>query len=193
MFKRKYEFKPDKITTGTLNKLYITKKQRLAFLKWLLMAAFLVLMCIIEDVVLTRVTIFGARFDLMAVALLLGCILLDPEIGCIFILISSLFYWFSGSAPGPYVVAMLTVLGVFFGIVRHCYLHSTFGSALFCTAAALALYEAVLFGIGIFLGYTTVTRWESFAIKAAISLAAAPLMYPVFVSIGKIGGEAWND
>ena len=129
----------------------------------------------------------------MAAALLLACILLDPEIGSIFILIATMFYWFSGSAPGPYVIALLTVLGVFFAIVRHCYLHDTFGSAIVCAGAALFLYEAAIFGIGLFMGYTTLARWEDHAIKAAISLAAMPLMYPVFVSIGKIGGEVWND
>lgn len=193
MFKRKYEFKPDKMASGTLNKLYITKKQRLAFLKWLLLTAFLVFLCVVQDVILSRVRLFGAVCDLMAAALLLACVLQDPEIGSIFLLISSLIYWFSGSAPGPYVVALLTVLGVFFSIVRHCYLHDSFGSTLFCAGAALAVYEAALFGIGLFLGYTTVTRWADFAVKAAISLAALPLMYPVFVSIDKIGGESWND
>lgn len=193
MFKRKYEFKPDKIASGTLNKLYITKKQRLAFLKWLLMAVVLVLLCVAQDVILSKVRLFGATFDLLAAALILACILLDPEISCIFMLLGSLFYWFSGSAPGPYVVALLTVLGVFFGIVRHCYLHESFGSTLFCTAAALTVYEAAIFGIGLFLGQTTLTRWPDFAIKTGISLAAMPLIYPIFVSIGKIGGESWND
>lgn len=193
MFKRKHEFKPDKTASGTLNKLYITKKQRLALLKWLLLAAFLVLLCVVQDVILSKVRLFGATFDLMAAALLLTCMILDPEIGSIFMLLGSLVYWFSGSAPGPYVVALLTVLGVFFAIVRHCYLHDTFGSALFCTGAALFAYEAAMFGIGIFLGHTTVTRWADFAIKAAISLAAMPPLYPIFVSIGKIGGTSWND
>lgn len=193
MFKRKYEFRPDKIASGTLNKLYITKKQRAALLKWVLMAAFLVFLCVVQDVILSKVRIFGATFDLMAAALILACIILDPEIGCVFMLTGSLFYWFSGSAPGPYVVALLTVLGVFFAIVRHCYLHESFGSILFCTAAALLTYEAAIFGIGLFLGHTTLTRWVEFAIKTGISLAVMPAIYPIFVSIGKIGGESWND
>lgn len=193
MFKRKHEFKPDKINSGVLNKLYITPKQRQAFLKWLLMAAFLVFIGVVQDVIFSRVRLFGATFDLIAAGLLLSCILLDPEIGSIFMLLASSFYWFSGSAPGPYVIALLTALGVFFAIVRHCYLHDTFGSTLFCTGAALLLYEAALFGIGLFMGFTTVSRWEDHAIKVAISLAVVPLMYPVFVSIGKIGGKAWND
>ena len=193
MFRRRNEFKPDKISSGTLNKLYITPKQRRAVLKWLLMAVYLVLVCVAQDVILSRVRLFGATFDLMAAALLLACILLDPEIGCIFMLLGTLFYWFSGSAPGPYVIGLLTVLGVFFAIVRHCYLHDTFGSAIFCAGAALFLYELILFAIGLFMGFTTLSRWEDHAVKTAISLAAMPLMYPVFVSIGKIGGKAWND
>lgn len=193
MFKRKYEFRPDKTTSGVLNKLYITKKQRRAALRWLLLTAFLVLLGVVQDVILSRVRLFGATFDLLAAALLLSCVLLDPEIGCGFILAGSMFYWFSGSAPGPYVIALLTVLGVFFAIVRHCYLHEGFGSTLFCAGAALFLYEAAMFGIGLFLGHTTVTRWMDFVVKAAISLAAMPLMYPVFVSIGKVGGMSWND
>ena len=147
MFKRKYEFKPDKFESGALNKLYITKKQRRAALKWLLMAVFLVLLGVVQDVILSKVRLFGATFDLMAAALLLACILLDPEIGSIFVLLASLFYWFSGSAAGPYVIALLTVLGVFFGIVRHCYLHDSFGSTILCAGAALFLYEAALFGV----------------------------------------------
>ena len=143
--------------------------------------------------VLSHVRIFGAAFDIMAAALLLACILQDPEIGSGFILLSSLIYWFSGSAPGPYVIALLTGLGVFWGIVRHCFLHDSFGSVLFCAGAAFFLYETAMFGIGLFLGHTTLTRWTDFAIKAAITFAVMPLLYPVFVSIGKIGGTSWND
>ena len=193
MFKRKHEFKPDKTSSGALNKLYITPKQRRAMLRWLLMAAFLVFVSILQDVIFSRVQIFGATLDLMAAALLLSCILLDPEIGSIFVLLASTVYCFSGSAPGPYVIGLLTVLGVFFAILRHCYLHDTFGSVVFCTGAALFLYEAAIFGIGLFMGFTTISRWEDHAIKAALSLVAVPLMYPIFVSLGKVGGNEWND
>lgn len=193
MFKRKHEFRPDKTESGTLNKLYITKKQRTKALKWLLMTLTLITICVIQDVVLSRLRLWGTTFDLMVATLLLVCILQDPEIGSIFILAASAVYSFSGSAPGYYVIALLTVIGVFIAIVRHCYLHASFGSTMLCTAAAIFVYEMAIFGIGLFFGHTTITRLTDFLIKAGLSVAAMPLMYPIFTAICKIGGETWND
>ena len=51
-FQKKHEFRPDKAHSGTVNKLYITKKQRLSILKWTLMAAALVLISVLQDVIL---------------------------------------------------------------------------------------------------------------------------------------------
>ena len=193
MFKRKYEFKPDKTESGTLNKLYVTPKQRRSFLKWLLMAALLTAVCVVQDVILCKVSLFGSALDLVPAVLLLACVIQDPEIGSIFILIGSALYWFSGSAPGSYVIALLTVLGVLLGIVRHCYLHDSFGSAFLCAAGAVMLYELSLFAIGLFLEYTTVSRFAGFAITGGLSVAVMPLFYPVLTAICKIGGETWNE
>lgn len=193
MFKRKHEFKPDKDRTGTLNKLYITKKQRLQFTKWLLMALMLVLISIIQDVIMSRIAIYGSHTDLTVCAILLVCIMLDPEIGSVFVLISSSLYYFSGSAPGPYVIVMLTVLGVLIAIIRQSYLRYSFLSIFLCTAVAVMVYELVLFAVGLFLGYTTVSRLAGFCISGGLSLAAIPVLYPIFAAISKIGGETWKE
>ncbi len=193
MLKRKHEFRPDKTDSGTLNKLYITKKQRTAIFKWLMMILALTVVCVVQDVMLSRLRIFGTTFDLLAATLLLVCILQDPEVGSIFILVASAFYSFSGSAPGYYVIALLTVIGVLCGIIRHCYLQNTFGSAMLCTGAAILIYETAMLGIGLFFGYTTLRRAPLFLIKAGLSFGAMPLMYPIFASIFKIGGNAWNE
>lgn len=193
MFKKKHEFKPDKTDSGTLSKLYITKKQRLTLAKWLLMAAALVVLSVVQDVIMSRLRIFGTTTDLVSCAILMICILLDPEIGCVFALVSSTLYWFSGSAPGPYVIALLTLIGVICAIVRHAYLHKGFGSTFVCTAGAVMLYELTLFAIGLFLEYTTTARFLSFCLTGVLSLAAVPVIYPVFVAIGKMGGESWKE
>ncbi len=193
LFNRKHEFRPDRTESGTLNKLYITKKQRRTALKWLLMALALVVACVVQDVVLTQVKLWGTTIDLVAALLLLACILQDPEYGSGFMLTASAVYSFSGSAPGYYVIALLTVIGVFFAIVRHCYLHSGFSSTLLCTAAAVLVYEMALFGIGLFVGYTTLARLTTQLIKVGLSVALMPVLYPIFNAILKIGGETWNE
>jgi len=193
MFGRKYEFKPDRPHSGTLNKLYITRKQRLGLLKWLLLAFVLLLISLVQDVITSRVSFFGATTDLLCCAILMACIMQDPETGCVFALISSLLYHFSGSAPGSYVIALLTCLGILVSIIRQCYLRKGFGSTMLCTGGAIFVYELALFSIGVFLGQVPLSRLRYFCITAGISLAGMPLLYPIFLSIGKIGGESWKE
>lgn len=193
LFKKKNEFRPDKAHSGALGKLYITKKQRLFLLKWLLMVLSLALLSVVQDVILSRVHLWGATSDLLCGALLMACILLDPEQGCIFILTGSCLYCFSGSAPGPYVIALLTGIGLLISIFRQSYLYQNFSTIMLCTAIAIMLYELLLWAIGMLVGNTTVHRLGIFALTGLYTLAAMPALYPVFRAIGKIGGESWRD
>lgn len=193
MFKRKYEFKPDRSRASLLSKLYVTKKQRVAILRWLLSAVFLVAVLLLQDVILSQVRVFGAALDLAAAVLLMHCIMLDPEAGAPFILAGSAFYWLSGSAPGVYVIALMTVIGVMGGIIRQGYLYDRFGSVMLCTLCAIGIYELVIFGFNCFLGYTTVDRLLTHMTGAGITFCVMPLFYPVIKAIGKIGGTTWNE
>ena len=191
-FKRKHEFRPDK-NRSWLNKLYLTKIQRLKVLKWLLMTVALVLISIIQDVIMSRVSIFGTTTDLVAYAILLACVILDPEIGCVFGLVSSMVYQFSGSAPGPYVIALLTILGVIVAILRQSYLRYSFGSIYLGAAVAVILYELALFCVGLFLEHTTFRAFPHFLLTGVYGAFVIPVLYPVFTAIGKIGGETWKE
>lgn len=193
MFGRKRDFRPDKNHSGALSKLYITKKQRRTLLKWLLMALVLIVLSVVQDVILSRVRLLGAAADLVPAAILTVCIMLDPEVGSVFVLVASSLYWFSGSAPGPYVIVVMTVLGVVIGILRQSFLRYGFLTVMLCAAAAVMLYELTVFGIGFFLGFTTLSRLGSFCLSGALSLAVMPLLYPVFAAIRKMGGETWTE
>lgn len=193
MFKRKYEFKPDRSRAGTLSKLYVTKKQRVAILKWLLSSAFLVAILLLQDVILSQVRFFGAGLNLVAAVLLLHCIMLDPEVGAPFILVASVIYWLSGSAPGPYVIALLTVIGIMGAIIRQGYLYDRFGSVMLCTLCAIGIYELAIFGFNCFLEHTTADRLLTHMTGAGMTFCVMPLFYPVIKAIGKIGGTAWNE
>lgn len=191
-FKRKHEFRPDK-NRSVLSKLYLTKQQRLKVLKWLLMAAALVFLSIVQDVIMSRVSILGTTTDLVAYAILLVCVILDPEVGCVFALVSSSVYQFSGSAPGPYVIALLTILGVIVAILRQSYLRYSFGSVYLSAAVAVMVYEIGLFFVGLFLEHSTMATFSHFLLTGVLGFVAIPVLYPVFTAIGKIGGETWKE
>ncbi len=193
LFRKKQEFRPDKTDSGLLGKLYITRKQRLSLLRWALMALLLILLSVVQDVLLCRISLLGATTDLLCGALLMVCILLDPEQGSIFILAGSSLYCFSGTAPGPYVIALLTVIGLLLSIFRQGYLHQNFGTTMLCTAVAIFLYELALFVSGLLLGSTRPDRVGIFLLTAVYTLAVMPLLYPALRSIGKIGGEIWKE
>ena len=57
MARKKYEFKPDKISLSLLNKLYLTKLQRISLLKWFLQALVLLVLSLLQDVIFCRMEI----------------------------------------------------------------------------------------------------------------------------------------
>lgn len=193
MFGRKYEFKPDRTDSGTLSKLYVTKRQRLALLKWLLIGACLLVLSLVQDVVMSRMHIFGATTDLVAGGILLCCMLLGVDSSAIFALCASTAFYFAGFAPGVYTIALLTALGVFANILRHSYLRKSVFSIVFCAGTALMVYELVVFVIAMFLEYTTFARIGIVCLGGLVTVALMPVMYPVFLSVSKIGGEAWKE
>ena len=75
LFKRKYEFKPDRTEGGTLKKLYLTPLQRKRLLKWGLISAVLVVLSLVQDVVLSQISIYGATFCLVPCGILLCAML----------------------------------------------------------------------------------------------------------------------
>ena len=188
MFRRKHEFKPDRTGNRLLSKLYLTRKQRLRLLKWTLYSLCLLALSLLQDVILP-----GLPVDPVSCGIILTALLLQPDSCGIFCLVASLFFYFSGSAPGPYAIALLTCLPLFLNIFRHSYLRKSFGSVLLCAGITLMLYELAVFGIGTFLGSTTGARFETFLMTGLCSLALMPPLYPILVSIGKIGGESWTD
>ena len=193
LFRRKYEFKPDRTDGGTLKKLYLTPTRRRQILKWGLISVVLVALSLIQDVVLSQMRIFEATFDLVVCGILLCAMFFDPETAAIFTLISSTIYYFSGTAPGAYSIALITGLGTLLCIFRQGYLQKCFSATMLCAATGMIAYELLVFFVGWFLGSTTIERLRVFALCGGLSVAVMPLLYPVFLSISNIGGESWKE
>ena len=193
MAKKKYEFKPDKTPSAFANWLYLTKKQRQSILKWLLYGLVLLVLSVLQDVFLCRFRLLGATTELVPVGIFLICLLVGMERGCIFALASACLYLFSGTAAGTYSIVFITVLSVLVTWLRQSYLQKGFAPAMLCTALAMAVYELGVFAIGLFLGLTTGGRILGFAVTTGLSLVAAPVLYPILLAIGRIGGEEWKE
>ena len=190
---RRQEFQADKPHSSLVDKLYITPKQRLSLLKWLLLGLVLLLLSVLQDVVFCRFRLLGATTDLVPCAIILICIMEGVENGCVFALLSSLIYQFSGTAPGMYAMVFLTILSILAAIFRQSYLQKGFGAAFFCTAGALLLYELLVFFMGLFLGLSFPERIVGFLLTSGLSLICIPFVYPLVMLIGTIGGSIWNE
>ena len=193
MARKKHEFRPDIERNDILGKILLTKQQRQSVLRWLLFSMVCLAGLILQDVVMSRVGILGATTDLVPCCILAVCIMQGAESGCIFALSASLIYYFSGSAPGPYVIPLITAIAIVAAIFRQGYLRKGFSALLLCAAVGLLLYELSIFGIGLFLGHTRLDRLVRFFLTTLWTLATAPVLYPILLSIGKIGGETWKE
>ena len=188
-----YEFKPDPKGTNYLKRLYMTRLQRLTILKWATFAMTGILMLVIQDVIMSQVRFSGATTDLPVAFILLVGIYEGLENGSVFTLASSLFYWFSGSAPTPICVAVLCILVILIGLFRQLYWHRSFGSIAMCVSIAIMLYEMILFVIGLMSGLTILPRASVFALTGGITCITMLPMYPLVRLISKIGGVSWKE
>jgi hypothetical protein len=188
-----YEFKPDPKGTNYLKRLYMTRLQRLTILKWATFAMTGILMLVIQDVIMSQVRFSGATTDLPIAFILLVGIYEGLENGSVFTLVSSLFYWFSGSAPTPICVAVLCILVILIGLFRQLYWHRSFGSIAMCVSIAIMLYEMILFVIGLMSGLTILPRASVFALTGGITCITMLPMYPLVRLISKIGGVSWKE
>lgn len=187
------DFRPDKLGAGLASRLYLTKKQRLSAAKWLLYSLVVLTLSVIQDVILCQVTIFGSTTDLVPCAVFMICILEGAESGSLFCLIAATAYQFSGTAPGFHIIPLIPFLGVITSIFRQNYLRKGFSATILCAGAAIALYELIVFGAALFIEQTHFGRFHTTLTTIGLDCLVLPLLYPILVSIGKIGGETWKE
>ena len=147
----------------------------------------------VQDVIMSRVTIFGTTTDLIPCVLLLITVMEGTNIGSIFILISSVLYQFSGFSPGPFCVGLLTIFGILATLFRQAYWHRNRNSIILCAGLALMLYEVGVYAAGVLLHLTNWYRFPVFLISGVLSWIVMIPLYPLIDRIGQIGGNTWKD
>lgn len=187
------EFKPDPRQNSLSGLFHVTQLQKQRMLKWTLYVLTGILLLTIQDVIMSRVSIFGATTDLPVVYILLITVIEGVDVGSLFVLFASTIYYFSGSAPGPYCIGLLCAVGIIATLLRQAYLRRTKASIVICAGIALTIYEMGLFVVGIGLGLTRWDRVFSFMITAGYSFGVMVLLYPLINRIGLIGGTTWKE
>ena len=193
MARSKFEFRPDRSGSSFFSRLLPTKKQRQKLLKWSLYSLLLLMLSLLQDVLMSRVSILGATTDLVPCCIMLVCLLEGAQKSSIFCVLAALFFVASGSAPGYYVLPVITVMAMVITMFRQGYLARSMGTIFVCLAVAVVGYEMTVFAIEYLTGNTLLGRINAFWLKALLSLAAAPLIYPFAAAIEKIGGETWKE
>ena len=191
--RKKPDFRPDTRRRDLIQRLYLSPQQQRRYLKWILLSLLAVLMLVLQDVLFARMSLFGGRVDMVPCVLLMTCVIHGAESGAVFLLLGGLVYWFSGSAPGVYVILLIPVLGTVAAAFRQAYLRKGFRTTLMCTAAALVLYESLSFLASLLLGVTRLSRVGVVVISTGLSLLTLPLVFLLVWGICKIGGDTWKE
>ena len=190
---RRNEFKPDRQRNNDLGKLLLTKKQSRGLLRWTLFGVVCMVGLLVQDVALYRLSYRGVCAEIMPCLIMMVAIMQGAESGCVFALVMSCLYYLSGSSPGAIVIPLITVPTTLVAIFRQGNLRQGIGAILFCAAVGMLMYELSVFGFGLFLELTITERLDAMVLTALMSLIAVPVAYPLFLAIGKIGGETWKE
>ena len=148
---------------------------------------------VLQDVLMSQFSIFGATTDLPACAILLITVMEGTEIGSIFVLIASTLYYFSGNAPTAFCIGLLTFFGIGATLFRQLFWHRSKGSIILCSAIAVTCYELGLFVVGITTGLTHWGRLPAFVLTVVFSCLALLPIYSLIYKIGLIGGNTWKE
>ena len=191
--RRKHEFRPDTPKFSLPKLFHLTNLQRRGLLKWTLYALICVAALLIQDVIMSRVHFFGGTTDLAVCAILLITVIEGIDNGSVFVLLASLFYFFSGSSPGAFSVALLTIFGIGAAMFRQAFWHRNARSIVLCASIALMAYELGVFGAGLFLELTHFGRLGMFLVTGILSCVLLLPLYPLIDRVGRIGGTEWKE
>ena len=191
--RRDLDFKPDVQKATWTKTLKMTRLQQLRLTRWALYILTVVASVVLQDVIMSQFSIFGATTDLPACGILLITVMEGTEIGSIFVLIASVLYYFSGNAPSAFCIGLMTAFGIGATLFRQMFWHRSKGSIILCSAIAVTCYELGLFVVGIGSELTHWGRLPSFVLTAVFSCLVLIPLYSLIHKIGLIGGNTWKE
>ena len=187
------DFKPDVQKATWAKTARLTKLQQLRLARWTLYVLTVIACLVLQDVIMSQVSLLGATTDLPACAILLITVLEGTEVGSVFVLIASTLYYFSGNAPTAWCIGLMTFFGIGATLFRQMFWHRSKGSIILCSSIALTLYELGLFVVGLGTELTHWGRLPAFILTAVFSCLVLIPLYSLIYKIGLIGGNTWKE
>lgn len=191
--KKNDDFKPDSTQGVWLKTLRMTRLQRMRLMKWVSYVFTIILAVVVQDVILSRFRPFGSTPELAVSVILLITVIEGSEVGSLFVLFASVGYYYTGTAPGAYSIAILCFLGVFATLLRQMYLNRSKSAIVLCAGVAAVLYEIGIFAVGIFQGLTHWGKLPVFLLAGIYNFLLMIVLYPLIYKIGQIGGNTWKE
>ena len=176
-----------------LEQFYLTPRQRRTLLKWLLHAVALVLLVVIQNVIFSRASLLGGTMDLVPTFIYCVTILQGPGSGTVFALCASVFYCLSGAVLGHIGVLTMTVGGTVLAAFRLAYFKRSFWSVGVLTALGVVFHVGLQFLLAVFLGVSPLNRYLQPIGTVVLSAAVYPVLYPLGLWLGKMGGQEWKE
>ena len=187
------DFKPDVQKATWAKTARLTKLQQLRLARWTLYVLTVIACLVLQDVIMSQVSLLGATTDLPACAILLITVLEGTEVGSVFVLIASTLYYFSGNAPTAWCIGLMTFFGIGATLFRQMFWHRSKGSIILCSSIALTLYELGLFVVGLGTELTHWGRLPAFILTAVFSCLVLIPLHSLIYKIGLIGGNTWKE
>ena len=171
-----------------LDKLYITPRQWLHFLRWALYALVLLVTAMLQTVVLAgRVSICP---DFVPIVITCVCLREGPERGGTFALIASLLWCFSGADQGSVAIAVLTIVPVVGSLLSRAVLTNRFIPCLIIAFATVFIEQSIMFFLKFFFSGAAGSLFFTKLLPCVlISTLAQPPIYLLVKRIAKIGAR----
>lgn len=169
-----------------LDKLYITPRQWLHFLRWALYCLLLLVSAMLQTVVLaSRVPVCP---DLIPIVITCVCLREGPERGGTFALIASLVWCLSGADQGSVSIAVLTIVPVAGSLLSRAILTNRFVPCLIVAFATVLIEQSVMFFLKFFFSGAAGSLFFTMLLPCVlISTLAQPPVYWLVKRIAKIG------
>lgn len=169
-----------------LDKLYITPRQWLHFLRWALYSLLLLLAAMLQTVVLAeRLTV---RPNFVPIVICCVCLREGAERGGTFALIASLLWCLSGADQGSVSIAVLTLVPVAGCLLNRTILTNRFVPCLIIAFVTVFLEQTVMFFLKYFFGSVDGILFFTRLLPCVLlSTLAQPPIYWLVKRIAKIG------